>query len=406
MKKDSKIIEAILTRNVSNVIERESLTRKLYSSKRLRVKLGADPTAPDLHLGHAVLLWKLREFQEAGHKIVFIIGDFTAAVGDPSGRSQARPVLSLKEIASNAKTYFNQVGKILDMRKIEVHRNSEWLSKLRLRDWLKLLQLFTVSRILEREDFQKRLKGNQEVWLHEVMYPLLQAYDSVAVRADVELGAGDQLFNLLTGRALQEKMGRPPQDVLVTDYVVGLDGAKKMSKSVGNYIGIAEKPSMMFGKAMSLPDELIVPYFRLTTRRGEDEIKVFERRLSAGDNPRDVKLDLAFDITALYHGPKAALRARAEFIKVFSKKEIPSSMGEQQIAEGSYEAAALLLTLGLAKSRSEARRLIEQGGAEAIPLRGLARKLEDPREMLSIADRMVIRVGKTRFIRLRAASRR
>src|SRR3989344_2385239 len=201
MKKDPKIIEAILTRNVSNVIERESLTRKLYSGKGLRVKLGADPTAPDLHLGHAVLLWKLREFQEAGHKIVFIIGDFTAAVGDPSGRSQARPVLSLKEIASNAKTYFNQVGKILDMRKIEAHRNSEWLSKLRLRAWLKPLQLFTLP----------------------------------------------------TGRVLHEKMGRPPQDVLVTDYVVGLDGAKKMSKSLSNYIGIAEKPSMMFGKAMSLP---------------------------------------------------------------------------------------------------------------------------------------------------------
>ncbi len=404
MKKDPKVIESILTRNVSDVILRESLTRKLYSGKKLRVKLGADPTAPDLHLGHAVLLWKLREFQDAGHKIVFIIGDFTASVGDPSGRSQARPVLNETEIKQNAKTYFTQVGKILDVKKIEVRRNSEWLGKLSLRGWLKVLERFTVSRLLERDDFEKRLKSGQEVWLHEVMYPLLQAYDSVAVRADVELGGGDQLFNLLAGRALQEKSGQPPQDILVTDYVVGLDGEKKMSKSLGNYIGIVERPEMMFGKVMSLPDELMLSYFRLATRRSEDEIKFFARRLEKGENPRDVKLDLASDIVTLYHGAKLALRARAEFIKVFSRKETPSSMGERQIAEGSYEAAALLLTLGLAKSRSEARRLIEQGGAEAIPARGLARKLEDPREMLSISDRMVIRVGKTHFIRLRATT--
>lgn len=402
MKKDSKLIEAILTRNVVQVIERSSLAEKLRQGKRLRVKLGADPTAPDLHLGHAVLLWKLRDFQEAGHKIVFIIGDFTAMIGDPSGRSQVRPLLSPGDIKRNAKTYFDQVGKILDLKKIEVRRNSQWLSKLNLADWLKILQHFTVSRVLERDDFEKRLKNGQEVWLQEIMYPLLQAYDSVAVRADVELGGADQLFNLMAGRTLQEKLGRPPQDILVTEYVIGLDGEKKMSKSLGNYIGIAEKPPMMFGKAMSIPDELIVPYARLATRKSDEEVQAFARRLEKGENPRDVKLDLASDLVTLYHGAEAALRARAEFIKVFTKKELPSLIVERELRAGSYEAVALLLSLGLAKSRSEAGRLIEQGAVEVIPPQGIARRLQNSRELLSVTDRMVIRVGKTRFVRLRS----
>lgn len=401
MKPSADQLDHLLTRNVSQVIEEKSLAPRLLLGRRLRVKLGVDPTAPDLHLGHAVLLWKLREFQDLGHTIVFIIGDFTARIGDPSGRSQVRPILTAKEIERNAKTYFLQVGKILNLKKIEIHKNSAWLGKLTLADWLSVLKQFTVSRILERDDFQKRLKAGREVWLHEVMYPLLQGYDSVAVRADVELGGPDQLFNLLAGRTLQEKRGQHPQDILITEYVVGLDGAKKMSKSLGNYISIAESPASMFGKVMSLPDNLIIPYFKLATRRSDEEVEEIDRRLKKGENPRDLKIELASSITALYHGADPAERAKAEFIKVFSKKEMPSAIESVFLPPGSYEATALLLTLKFAKSKSEAGRLVEQGAVEVIPKQGMSERLENPRAAVKILPGTVIRVGKARFIKIR-----
>ena len=395
------LIDGILRDNVVDIIQRESLEQKLRSGKKLRIKLGFDPTSPDLHLGHAIVLRKLRQFQDAGHKVVFIIGDFTTTIGDPSGASQLRPMLSREAIKKNSKTYFQQVGKILDAGKAEIRRNSEWLSKVSLERWLGILRQFTVSRILERDDFQKRLKGGQEVWLHEIMYPLLQAYDSYAIKADIEIGATDQLFNLLAGRALQEKLGQPPQDILTTEILVGLDGLKKMSKSIGNYIGLAEPAGSMFGKLMSLKDELMPAYFRLATTRAKDEVADIERRMSGGENPRDIKLDLATEVVSLYHGPAAGMRARAEFIKVFSKKEMPSAMNEVKLSGGSYEAVALLMSLQLAKSKSEARRLIEQGGIEIIPKRGVREKLENPLQFVAVTDGTVIRAGKTRFVRIR-----
>ncbi|OHA10608.1 MAG: tyrosine--tRNA ligase, partial [Candidatus Sungbacteria bacterium RIFCSPLOWO2_02_FULL_48_13b] len=351
MKKDPATIQTILERNATHVTDRNSLAQKLVSGKKLRVKLGMDPTAPDLHIGNAVTLWKLREFQDAGHAIIFIIGDFTTQIGDPSGRSAVRPPLTKEEISRNAKTYFTQVGKVLDIKKAEIRRNSEWLSKIHLSDWLGILKLFTAQRILERDDFAKRLKEQKEVWMHELMYPLVQAYDSVAIKADVEIGGNDQLFNLMAGRTLLERLGKTPQDILTTEILVGTDGTRKMSKSLGNYIGITESPRMMFGKTMSIPDSLIMSYFRLTTRRPEEEIKRVEARLRKGENPRDVKLDLASAIVELYHGEASALRERTEFVKVFSKKQLPSDVQEAVIASGSYEVAALLLDVGLARSK-------------------------------------------------------
>lgn len=401
MKPNSELAARILTEDVTEAIDRASLLKKLTSGRRLRVKLGADPTAPDLHLGHAVLLWKLRQFQEAGHEIIFIIGDFTVRIGDPSGRSEARPVLSPAEIAGNAKTYFRQAGKILDLKKVRVRKNSEWLSKLKLSDWLSILKEFTVSRIIEREDFKKRLSGGAEVWLHEIMYPLLQAYDSVAVRADVELGGPDQLFNLLAGRHLQEKKGQPPQDILVTDYLIGLDGEKKMSKSLGNYIGITEPAAQIFGKTMSIPDSLIPSYLRLAARKSADEANAVAARLRAGENPRDIKLELAKDIVSLYHGRAEGERSRAEFIRVFSRHELPREMEASDLPAGSYEAAALLITLRLAKSRSEAFRLVEQGGLEIIFPGGKRENPRDPRAIVRILPGTAVRAGKTRFVRIR-----
>ncbi|OHA00923.1 MAG: tyrosine--tRNA ligase [Candidatus Sungbacteria bacterium RIFCSPHIGHO2_02_FULL_49_20] len=401
MKKDPATIQTILERNATHVTDRNSLAQKLVSGKKLRVKLGMDPTAPDLHIGNAVTLWKLREFQDAGHAIIFIIGDFTTQIGDPSGRSAARPPLTKEEISRNAKTYFTQVGKVLDIKKAEIRRNSEWLSKIHLSDWLGILKLFTAQRILERDDFAKRLKEQKEVWMHELMYPLVQAYDSVAIKADVEIGGNDQLFNLMAGRTLLERLGKTPQDILTTEILVGTDGTRKMSKSLGNYIGITESPRMMFGKTMSIPDSLIMSYFRLTTRRPEEEIKRVEARLRKGENPRDVKLDLASAIVELYHGEASALRERTEFVKVFSKKQLPSDVQEAVIASGSYEVVALLLDVGLARSKSEARRLIDQGGVEIIPAGAAAYRPKTGTEFISVTPGMIIRAGKTRFIKIR-----
>lgn len=397
-----KIIESILTRNVVDIIERDSLVSKLNSGKKLRIKLGCDPTKPDLHLGHAVILWELKKFQDLGHTIVFIIGDFTTRIGDPSGRKAVKKPLSVAEIGKNAKTYFAQVGKILDVKKTKIHYNSQWLAKLDFAHLLKLAGLVTVSRILERDDFKKRLQSGAEVWMHELLYPISQAYDSVMVKADIEVGGTDQLFNFMMARHIQERMGQPPEDIITFKILVGTDGKEKMSKSIGNVISLTDRPADMFGKVMSLGDELILDYFRMTTNRSLDDIRRLEERLEKGENPRNVKLELAKDIVSLYHGKEAAEKARADFIRVFSQRELPTEMARQDLSPGSYEAIALLLALGFAKSRSEASRLVSQGAVEIIPRQGLARRLNDPRELISISDGSVIRVGKTRFARIRA----
>lgn len=319
---DQKKISGILGQKEAEIIDRKSLETKLKSGKRLIIKLGADPTAPDLHLGHSICLKKMKDFQELGHKIVFIIGDFTAKIGDPSGKAKTRPALSDGEIEKNTKTYLSQVGKILDVKKIEVRKNSEWFSKVNLADFLKIAANFTVARILERDDFQKRMGEGQEIAFHEIIYPILQAYDSFIIKADVEFGGTDQRFNILAGRDFQQKMGQIPQDVILLPLLLGLDGKKKMSKSLGNYIGVTESPKDQYGKIMSIPDSLILHYFDLCTDvSAEDMEKIRKEFEDPQINPRDLKARLAKEIVSIYHGEKKADEAEKEFDRVVREKQ-------------------------------------------------------------------------------------
>lgn len=381
-------------KGIVEIIDEKSLKEKLQS-KKLRIKYGVDPTRPDIHIGHAVQLWKLKQLQDEGHKVIFLIGDYTTKIGDPSGRKSARPVLTDKEIAKNAKTYFDQVGKILNIKKTEIRYNSEWFSKMNFDDVLQLAGKFTVAQIIERDDFQKRLKSGVDIGLHETLYPLMQAYDSVELKADVEFCGNDQKFNVLAGRDLQKKMGQAPQDIIITELLVGLDGVNKMSKSLHNYIGITEKPNSQFGKIMSIPDQLVIKYFELCTTLPMDEIKKYEKQMEEGVNPRGIKEKLACEIVKLYHGEGEAEKARVEFEKVFSKKELPTDIPEVKL-EGSYDLMLFLIELGVAGSNSEARRLIEQGG---VKIDGT--KVLDPRSSISTHPGMVIQVGKKKAYKIK-----
>ena len=377
----------LLTSGVEEVIVKEHLEAALKSGKKLRIKFGADPTAPDLHLGHAVALRKLKQFQDAGHKIVFIIGDYTAKIGDPSGRSKTRPALADVEIKANAKTYFKQVGKILNLKKTEILYNSQWFGKENMEFLIRLASRFTTQRILERDDFSKRLKSGAELYSHEQFYPMLQAYDSVQVRADVEIGGTDQKFNMLTGRDLQRHMGLPEQDVITVPLLVGTDGEKKMSKSVGNYIALAEKPNEMFGKIMTIPDQLIDSYRQLLT---DAPAEVFAK---AG--PREAKLELAKIIVSMYHGQKAGEAAREEFIRVVSKGGAPSEIKSYKTKKRECRLVDLLVETKLAASKSEARRLVEQGGVKINDA-----KKNDPDELIEINEEILIQVGKRNFLKV------
>ncbi len=370
--------EKLLARGVDDVIVKEHLAAALKSGKSLRIKFGADPTAPDLHLGHAVILRKLKEFQDAGHKVVLIIGDYTAKIGDPSGRSKTRPPLTDKEIKVNAKTYFKQVGKILNLRKAEVHYNSKWFKKMKFSDVLGLMAKFTTQRILERDDFTKRIKEGSEVYSHEQLYPMMQAYDSVVIKADVEVGGTDQRFNMLTGRDLQRHMGLPEQDVITMPLLVGTDGEKKMSKSLGNYIGITEVPEMMFGKVMSISDNLIDQYYKLCTDQ--------ERTVP---DPKEAKLRLAELIVTQYHGEKAGVKAKEEFIRVHSLHQRPSNVPKYPNKAG-LSVLDAVSTAGITSSRSEARRLIEQG---AVRINN--KKVFDPDEI--VPPDSTVQVGPRHF---------
>lgn len=361
-KADDQTIKRLLGRGIEEVIVREHLVNDLKKGTALRIKLGADPTAPDLHLGHAVVLRKLREFQELGHTVVFIIGDYTALIGDPSGKSKTRPQLDAKTIAENAKTYFAQVGKILDLKKTEVHYNSEWFRVMSVADLIRLAAQISTQRTLERDDFTKRLKEGIEIAQHELLYPLMQAYDSVVIKASVEIGGTDQKFNMLSGRELQKKMGMDPQDVITCPLLIGTDGEKKMSKSLGNYIGLSDAPADMFGKVMSIPDKLIIHYFELATDLGEEEIAALKKELESGENPRDIKARLASEIVGLYHGAKAAKVAEEAFERVFSKKEMPRNVPEVRVKKSSINILDLLVEIKLVSSKGEARRVVEQGG--------------------------------------------
>ncbi len=363
----------IIESGISDLVPAADLRKKLERGKPLRAKLGVDPTAPDLHLGHAVPLRKLRQFQDLGHTVVLIIGDFTALIGDPSGRNSTRPPLTLADIEANAETYIEQAFKILDPEKTELRRNSEWLGKIDFEQILKLTSQFTVARILERDDFSKRYKDNKPISLHEFLYPVMQAYDSVAIEADVELGGTDQLFNLLAGRELMEKSGMEPQCALTLPLLEGTDGVQKMSKSYGNYIGLTDAADDMFGKVMSIPDELMVKYYRLCTSIPVDEIDSLEAALTAGtEHPNLVKRRLARAIVSLYHGDTDAEGAEAAFDRVFKQHQAPADIPEfvVELADEIY-LPGLLAEMGLVASASEARRLIDGGGVklegEALP---------------------------------------
>lgn len=374
-----------ICRGTNEVLPLQELKDKLASNRPLRIKLGVDPTAPDLHLGHTVLINKLRTFQDLGHHIIFIIGDFTARIGDPSGRSDTRPMMSEADILSNAQTYQDQVFKILDRSKTEVVFNSSWLSPLGIEGLLKLAGKYTVAQMLVRDDFEKRYKSDSPISIVEFLYPLLQGYDSVAVKADLEMGGNDQKFNLLVGRELQKDFGQPPQVILTMPLLEGTDGTRKMSKSYGNYIALNDTPKDMFGKIMSISDELMFKYYELLTAHDSAAIKVL--------HPREAKAALAEELTGRYHGA-AATAARQDFDNVFSKKNNPEDMATFFAPQKSMRIVELLLVAGLVTSKNEARRLIEQGG---IKVNGI-KAVEDANLFLDNAT--IIQAGKRKFMKI------
>ncbi|WP_122053501.1 tyrosine--tRNA ligase [Vibrio sp. Evd11] len=389
-------IEAALAeikRGVEELIPEDELIAKLKEGRPLRIKLGADPTAPDIHLGHTVIFNKLRAFQELGHEVTFLIGDFTAMVGDPSGKNSTRPPLSREDVLKNAETYKEQVFKILDPAKTQIRFNSEWLSELGAEGMIRLASNQTVARMLERDDFKKRYSGGQPIAIHEFMYPLLQGHDSVALESDVELGGTDQKFNLLMGRELQKAAGQKPQAVLMMPLLVGLDGVKKMSKSAHNYIGISEAPSEMFGKIMSISDDLMWSYYELLSFRPLEEVAELKAGVDAGKNPRDVKVLLAKEIIARFHSEADAEAAEQEFVNRFAKNQVPDEMPEFEFEAG-LPIANVLKEAGLVNSTSDAMRMIKQGAAK---LEG--EKIEDSR-FVPEAGTAVYQVGKRKFARI------
>jgi len=373
------------------------LQEAVDSGRPLRVKLGIDPSSPDIHIGHAVVLNKLRDFQDAGHLAVLIIGDYTARIGDPSGRSETRKPLTPDEVDRNAETYLDQVFRVIDRDRCEIRRQSEWFGGMTLADVLVLAGKTTLAQVTQREDFSKRLKEGHALGLHELLYPLMQGYDSVAVRSDVELGGTDQLFNLLFARETQRDNGLPPQDILTTPVLEGLDGVQKMSKSLGNYVGVTDRPAEMFGKLMSVPDGLIVSYLRLVGGVGEAEVERVQAALESGQNPRDLKAGMARAIVSRFHDPDAGAEAEEEFEARFRRKEVTETR-EAWLPPGIHGASvvATLTALGLAKSNGEARRLVEQRG---VRVNGAT--VEDPFQIYDAADGDLWQVGKQTPLRIK-----
>jgi len=386
----------LIRRGADEILPEEDLIERLKSGRPLRVKAGFDPTAPDLHLGHTVLINKLAHFQQLGHTVIFLIGDFTGMIGDPSGKNATRPPLSREEILENAETYKQQVFKILDPDKTEIRFNSEWMNPLGAAGMVKLASSHTVARMLERDDFKKRFANNQPIAIHEFLYPLAQGYDSVALDADVELGGTDQRFNLLMGRQLQQQANKPAQAILMMPLLEGLDGVKKMSKSLNNYIGIDEKPDDMFGKIMSISDDLMWRYFELLSFKSANEVSEFEHQVKDGKNPRDIKFELGKEIVARFHNQAAALAAQENFIARFQKGAMPDDIPEVSLSPGqSIGIAAALTQSGLTKSNSDAFRMISQG---AVRIDG--DRIEDKSLVLEPGFEGILQVGKRRFARL------
>lgn len=389
-------IEEILNKGVDKVILRNHLEKRLKSGEKLRIKFGIDPTSSDIHLGNAVILWKLREFQKLGHKIILIIGDFTAQIGDPSGRSGERRTLTKEEVAKNMKTYKKQIGEILDFKKIELIYNSRHLLKLNFSEIYRLLHFFSVNQILERDIFQERKRKEKPIWLHEFLYPILQAYDSVVVKADIEIGGKDQLFNMIMGRQLQPHFGQLPQDIITMKLLIGTDGRRKMSKSFGNYIGINESAKQQYGKLMSINDELIPEYFELCTPLPLEEVNKIKSELKNKKvNPRDLKEKLARTIVSIYHGVAAAKKAEKEFVRIFKEKKTPTKIPEIRIQQKNINILDLLVKIRFASSKSEAKRLISQGGIKID-----AKVCQDWGKVIEVQKGMIIQVGKRRFVRI------
>lgn len=392
---------AIIRQGSEEIIPEDEMAQKVEravsSGTPLRVKYGADPSAPDLHLGHAVCFRKLRDFQQLGHRIIFVIGDFTARIGDPSGRSETRKPLSAEDVDVNAGTYMHQVYKLLDPERTEVVYNNEWLGSLTLADMIRLGSRYTVARLLERDDFAKRYASEQPIGIHELLYPLLVAYDSVMTEADVELGGTDQKFNMLLGRTIQREYGQEPQIVVTMPLLVGMDGVEKMSKSVGNYIGITDSPREMYGKIMSIPDELILTYVTLALGAGPESVEEYRRALEGPDaNPRDVKSRLACEVAAAYSSPEEARAAAAEFDRIFRDKGFPDDVPVFEVDGRSMWIVQLLVDAGLVTSRGEARRLIQGGGVQIDGIR-----VEDADLEVDLGDERLIKAGKRRFLRVR-----
>lgn len=396
---------AALKRGVVEIISEDELRQKLLKSQAeqrpLRVKLGMDPSAPDVHLGHTVVLRKLRQFQDFNHEVILIIGDFTGRIGDPTGKKATRPQLSEEEIKANAATYAKQVFKILDPERTRVVYNNDWLGRLTFAEVIRLASTYTVARMMERDDFRNRYQQQLPISLHEFLYPLAQAYDSVELNADVELGGTDQKFNLMVVRDVQREYGQEPEVAIICPLLVGTDGSEKMSKSLGNYIGIDEPPDQMYGKTMSIPDELIVTYFELLTDVDEAEIASMKKAMESGElNPRDAKMRLARELVSMYHGSEEAAAAEEQFIRIFSKRQLPDDIPEvsipaERIIDGQVSPIDLLSEIGLVNSNSEARRLIRQG---AVRIDG--QRVAEEVTKVSIKQGTLIQVGKRRFARI------
>lgn len=386
----------IIERGTEDLLPKEELIKKLNENRPLNIKLGMDPTAPDLHLGHTVVINKMRQLQDLGHHIQFLIGDFTAMIGDPSGKSATRPALSSEEILENAKTYQDQVFKILDAEKTEIMFNSTWMQKLTSADMIRLAAQYNVARMLERDDFNKRYHSGQSIAIHEFLYPLVQGYDSVAMGTDIELGGTDQKFNLLVGRELQKAYGKPQQVILTMPILEGLDGVQKMSKSLGNYIGISETPANMFGKIMSISDSLMWRYFELLSFKSSEDIEALKVSVDEGANPRDVKFALAMEIIERFHNKAAAEAARDEFVARFQKGQMPDDIAEVSVnVDGEAPIAWVLKEAGLVASTAEGNRMIKQG---AVKISG--EKIEDAQQKLTSGFNEIIQVGKRRFAKV------
>ena len=387
----------LIVRGTDEIIKREELEERLKSGKTLRVKVGFDPTAPDLHLGHTVIINKMRQFQDLGHRVIFLIGDFTGMIGDPTGKNVTRKPLTREEVEANAETYAQQVFKILDREKTEIRFNSEWINELGSEGMIRLAARYTVARMLERDDFEKRYRSGEPIAVHEFLYPLAQGYDSVCLEADVEMGGTDQKFNLLVGRHLQQQVGQAPQVIITLPLLEGLDGVQKMSKSLDNYVGITDAPDEMFGKLMSISDDLMWRYFDLLSFRPNEELEALKQRVADGENPRDIKFLLCEEIVERFHDRAAAVAARETFIARFRQGEMPEDMAEKTLEPGpeGIGIAAALSACGLTASNSEAFRMIQQGGVRID-----GEKVSDRSLVLEAGFEGVLQVGKRKFCRL------